>query len=120
MLVILLLCLFLQVTLGFYIFAAAPRNRAHQTFAAFVACLALWTVKDIIFWEFLATDLFAFWWASISFTLSLVLQFFLMVFAWVFPENLRTPRKKAAIIFAPALVLIPATFAGSLWHRVGF
>lgn len=120
MLVILLLCLFLQVTLGFYIFAAAPRNRAHQTFAAFVACLALWTVKDIIFWEFLANDLFAFWWASISFTLSLVLQFFLMIFAWVFPENLRTPRKKAAIIFAPALVLIPATFAGSLWHRVGF
>jgi signal transduction histidine kinase len=120
MLVILLLCLFLQVTLGFYIFAAAPRNRAHQTFAAFVACLALWTVKDIIFWEFLATDHFAFWWASISFTLSLVLQFFLMIFAWVFPENLRTPRKKAAIIFAPALVLIPATFAGSLWHRVGF
>lgn len=119
MLVILLLCLFLQVALGFYIFVAAPRIRAHQTFAAFVVCLALWTVKDIIFWEFLATNSFAFWWAAISFTLSMVLQFFLMVFAWVFPENLRTPRKKAAIFFAPALVLIPATFAGLLWHRVG-
>ncbi len=118
-LVILLLCLFLQVTLGFYIFAAAPRMRAHQTFAAFIACLALWTVKDIIFWEFLTTDSFAFWWAGASFTLSLALQFFLMVFAWVFPENLRTPRKKAAVIFAPALVLIPATFAGMLWYRVG-
>ncbi|HEV7643935.1 MAG TPA: ATP-binding protein [Pyrinomonadaceae bacterium] len=118
-LVILLLCLFLQVTLGFYIFAAAPRMRAHQTFAAFIACLALWTVKDIIFWEFLSTDSFAFWWAGASFTLSLALQFFLMVFAWVFPENLRTPRKKAAVIFAPALVLIPATFAGMLWYRVG-
>ena len=119
MLVLLLLCLFLQVALGFYIFAAAPRNRAHQTFAAFVACLALWTVKDIVFWEFLTTDTFAFWWASVSFTLSITLQFFLMVFAWVFPENLRTPRKKAAVIFAPALVLIPATFAGMLWYHVG-
>jgi signal transduction histidine kinase len=119
MLVILLLCLFLQVSLGFYIFAAAPRIRAHQTFAAFVACLALWTVKDIVFWEFLSNDFFAFWWAGASFTLSLVLQFFLMVFAWVFPENLHTPRKKAAVIFAPALVLIPATFAGMLWYRVG-
>jgi signal transduction histidine kinase len=118
-LVILLLCLFLQVTLGFYIFAAAPRMRAHQTFAAFIACLALWTVKDIAFWEFLTTDNFAFWWAGASFTLSLALQFFLMVFVWVFPENLRTPRKKAAVIFAPALVLIPATFAGMLWYRVG-
>jgi signal transduction histidine kinase len=119
MLVLLLLCLFLQVALGFYIFAAAPRNRAHQTFAAFVACLALWTVKDITFWEFLTTDTFAYWWAAVSFTLSITLQFFLMVFAWVFPENLRTPRKKAAIIFAPALVLIPATFAGMLWYHVG-
>jgi signal transduction histidine kinase len=126
MLVVLLLCLFLQVALGFYIFAAAPRIRAHQTFAAFVACLAFWTVKDIVFWEFLVTNNingaagpFAFWWAAISFTLSLVLQFFLMVFAWVFPENLRTPRKKAAIIFAPSLVLIPAVFAGFLWRRVG-
>lgn len=120
MLVLLLLCLFLQVSLGFYIFAAAPRIRAHQTFAAFVACLALWTVKDIVFWEFLAADFFAFYWASASFVLSLILQFSLVVFAWVFPENLHTPRKKAAIIFAPALVLVPATFAGLLWHRVGF
>jgi signal transduction histidine kinase len=119
MLVVLLLCLFLQVSLGFYIFAAAPRIRAHQTFAAFVACLALWTVKDIVFWEFLTTDGFAFWWACTSFSLSLMMQFFLMVFAWVFPENVRTPRKKAAVIFAPALVLIPATFTGLLWYRVG-
>jgi signal transduction histidine kinase len=118
-LIILLVCLFLQVSLGFYIFAAAPRMRAHQTFAAFLACLALWTVKDIVFWEFLTTGNFAFWWAGASFTLSLALQFFLMVFAWVFPENLRTPRKKAAVIFAPALVLIPATFSGMLWYSVG-
>lgn len=48
------------------------------------------------------------------------MQFSLVVFAWVFPENSRTPRKKAAVLFAPSLVLIPAAFLGLLWKKVGF
>ena len=47
LLALLLLSLFTLVLLGFYVFVAAPRSRGHQTFAAFIACLALWTVKDI-------------------------------------------------------------------------
>ena len=115
-----LFALFLLVLLGFYVFVANPRSRAHQTFAAFIAFLALWTVKDIILWNFHAANDAADWWAAASFAVSLFLQFALVVFAWVFPENARTPRRKAAILFAPALVLIPAAVFGLLWRRVGF
>lgn len=120
LLILLLLSLFVLVSLGFYVFVAAPRNRAHQTFAAFIICLALWTVKDIVFWEFQAPRGNAAWWAAASFVLALFLQFSLVVFAWVFPENLRTPRKKAAVLFAPGAVLIPAAAFGLLWHKAGF
>lgn len=115
-----LFALFLLVLLGFYVFVANPRNRAHQTFAAFIAFLALWTVKDLIFWNFPDESIPATWWAAASFIISLLMQCSLVVFAWVFPENSRTPRKKAAILFAPSLVLIPATLLGLLWHRVRF
>ena len=120
LLISLLFSLFVLVLLGFYVFVAAPRNRAHQTFAAFIICLALWTIKDIVFWEFQPRAGSAAWWASASFILSLFLQFSLVVFAWVFPENRRTPRKKAAILFAPGLVLAPAAASGLLWHKAGF
>lgn len=115
-----LFALFLLVLLGFYIFVANPRNRAHQTFAAFIAFLALWTVKDIILWDFHENNVSAGWWAAASFTVSLLLQFALVIFAWVFPENSRTPRKKAAVLFAPSLVLIPTALLGMLWRKVGF
>jgi signal transduction histidine kinase len=115
-----LFALFLLVLLGFYVFVANPRNRAHQTFAAFIAFLALWTIKDIILWDFHDANNSADWWAAASFTVSLLLQFSLVVFAWVFPENARTPRRKAAILFAPSLVLIPSAVFGLLWHKVGF
>ncbi len=119
-LISLLFSLFVLVLLGFYVFAAEPRSRAHQTFAAFIICLALWTVKDIVLWEFQPRSGSAGWWAGASFVLSLFLQFFLVVFAWVFPENRRTPRRKAAILFAPGLVLLPAAISGLLWHKAGF
>lgn len=115
-----LFALFLLVLLGFYVFVANPRNRAHQTFAAFIAFLALWTVKDIILWNFHGSTDTADWWAASSFIVSLLLQFALVVFAWVFPENARTPRRKAAVLFAPSLVLIPAAIFGLLWRKVGF
>ncbi len=115
-----LFALFLLVLLGFYVFVENPRNRAHQTFAAFIAFLALWTIKDLIFWNFHDETVSSGWWASSSFTIALLMQCALVVFAWVFPENSRTPRKKAALLFAPGLILIPAAFFGLLWRKVGF
>lgn len=115
-----LFALFLLVLLGFYVFVQSPRSRANQTFAAFIAFLALWTIKDIVFWNFHGENESASWWASASFIIALLMQCSLVIFAWVFPENLRTPRKKAAILFAPSLVLIPAALFGLLWHRASF
>lgn len=115
-----LFALFILVLLGFYVFVADPRSRANQTFAAFIAFLALWTSKDLIFWNFLEGDKAAEWWVTGSFSIALLMQYALVVFAWVFPENSRTPKRKAAILFAPGLVLVPAAFFGFLWHDVGF
>src|SRR5437764_9534971 len=115
-----LFALFLLVALGFYVIVANPRNRSHQTFAAFIAFLGLWTTKDLIFWNFHSGDGSYGWWAAVSFTTALLMQFALVVFAWVFPENARTPRKKAAILFAPGLVLIPAAALGYLWTDVSY
>ncbi|MBC7901161.1 MAG: HAMP domain-containing protein [Saprospiraceae bacterium] len=115
-----LFALFLLVTLGFYIFVANPRSRANQTFAAFIAFLALWTTKDLIFWNFPDAQIDAGWWAASSFIIALLMQYALVVFAWVFPENARTPRTRAAVLFAPGLVLIPAALFGFLWKDVGF
>ncbi|MEP6901494.1 MAG: ATP-binding protein [Actinomycetota bacterium] len=115
-----LFALFLLVLLGFYVFVANPRNRAHQTFAAFIAFLALWTIKDLIFWNFHEENISSGWWAASSFIIALLMQCALVIFAWVFPENSRTPKKRAAIVFAPSLVLIPAALFGLLWNKVGF
>jgi signal transduction histidine kinase len=113
-----LFALFLLVLLGFYVFVAGPRSRANQTFATFIAFLALWTVKDLVFWNFLDGEAAAAWWATGSFSIALLMQYALAVFAWVFPENTRTPKRKAAILFAPGLVLVPAAFGGFLWKDV--
>jgi signal transduction histidine kinase len=115
-----LFALFLLVLLGFYVFVADPRLRANQTFAAFIAFLALWTTKDLIFWNFHGAQVHSGWWAASSFIISLLMNCVLVVFAWVFPENARTPRKRAAVLFAPGLVLIPAALFGFLWTDVGF
>jgi signal transduction histidine kinase len=115
-----LFALLLLVGLGFYVFVADPRKRANQTFAAFIAFLAIWTTKDLIFWNFYLRDSTAGWWVSASFIIALLMQFALVVFAWVFPENARTPRRKAAVLFAPGLVFIPATLLGFLSQRSGF
>lgn len=115
-----LLGLLLLVVLGFYVFVADPRRRANQTFAGFIAFLALWTTKDLIFWNFEPNNTFAVWWAASSFVIALLMQCSLVVFAWVFPEDSRTPRRKAAIVFSPSMFLIPAVFFGLLWTGVGF
>ncbi|MEP7074330.1 MAG: ATP-binding protein [Acidobacteriota bacterium] len=115
-----LFALFLLVLLGFYVFVADPRSRAHQTFAAFIAFLALWTTKDLLFWNFPDISPHYDWWAAASFVIALLMQCSLVVFAWVFPENSRTPRRKAALLFAPSLVLIPTALFGSLWRKISF
>ncbi|MGH9818920.1 MAG: hypothetical protein ACRD43_02025, partial [Pyrinomonadaceae bacterium] len=121
MLVVLhLSALFLLVLLGFYVFVANPRNRAHQTFAAFIAFLALWTTKDLLFWDFSEAGSKYDWWAAASFVIALLMQCSLVVFAWVFPENARTPRRRAAVLFAPNLILIPAAILGFLWHNITY
>jgi signal transduction histidine kinase len=112
--------LFLLVSLGFYVFVANPRSRANQTFAAFISFLALWTIKDLTFWNFHKDNDSAAWWASASFIIALLMQYSLVVFAWVFPENKRTPKQKAAVLFAPSIVLIPAALFGLLWNRAVF
>lgn len=115
-----LFALLLLVLLGFYVFVADPRSRANQTFAAFIAFLALWTTKDLVFWNFHIQPGNAGWWAASSFIIALLMQFALAIFAWVFPENARTPRRRAAVLFAPAVILVPAALFGILWRRVGF
>jgi signal transduction histidine kinase len=113
-----LFALFLLVLLGFYVFVADPRSRANQTFAAFIAFLALFTTKDLVFWNFYDPDFGAGWWVAASFIIALLMQYALVVFAWVFPENARTPKKRAAIVLSPGLVLIPAALLGFLWNDV--
>jgi signal transduction histidine kinase len=120
LLALLLLSLFMLVLLGFYVFVAAPRSRAHQTFAAFIACLAAWTVNDIVMWGFGVTRQSAAAWAGVSFALSLLLQFALVVFAWVFPEDGDVPWRRAAVLFAPGAVLVPAALAGMMWDSLYF
>jgi len=108
------------VLLGFYVFVANPRSRANQTFAAFIAFLAAWNTKDMIFWNFHDESIGLEWWIAASFIIALMMQYALVVFAWVFPENSRTPRKRAAVLFSPGLILIPAALAGALWNRAEF
>src|SRR5918997_2106189 len=120
LLALLLLSLFTLVLLGFYVFVAAPRSRGHQTFAAFIACLALWTVNDILMWGFGGGRQLAAWWAGTSFALALLLQLAFVVFAWVFPENAEVPVRRAAVMFAPGLVLVPAALAGMMWSGIEF
>lgn len=115
-----LFALFLLVLLGFYVFVANPRNRAHQTFAAFIAFLALWTIKDLVFWNFHENNVSSGWWASVSFVVALLMQCALIIFAWAFPEDSHLPRRRAAVLFAPGLILVPAAAFGLLWRRVGF
>src|SRR3954447_26210086 len=120
LLFLLLVALLLLVLLGFYVVVAAPRSRAHQTFAAFVFCLALWTIKDIVLWEFTAREGRAEWWATTSFLLALALQYSLVVFALVFPEDRPVPARRVAALFSPGAVFVPAALAGLMWNEARF
>jgi signal transduction histidine kinase len=120
LLVLLLISLMLLVLLGFYVVVGAPRSRIHLTFAAFVASLALWTVKDIVVWGFGPMDSPGGWWTRASFIIALLLQYSLSVFAWVFPEHGALPTRKAAVLFSPGFVFIPAILLGLMWEQAHF
>jgi signal transduction histidine kinase len=77
-------------------------------------------VKDIIVWGFGVRQGSAAWWAGGSFVIALILQYSLSVFAWVFPEDGPIPLKRAAVLFAPGLVFLPAILAGLMWQDVRF
>ncbi|NNE65285.1 MAG: HAMP domain-containing protein [Pyrinomonadaceae bacterium] len=111
--------IFLLVLLGFYVFVADPRSRANQAFAMFISFLALWTVKDLVFWDFQTAGIPAGWWAAASFITALLMQAALVVFAAVFPDEKHVNLKPIAILFAPGLVLVPATLLGLLWKSAG-
>jgi len=61
------------VLLGFYVFVANPRSRANQTFAAFIAFLAAWNTKDLIFWNFHDESIGLEWWIAASFVIALLM-----------------------------------------------
>src|SRR3954453_272737 len=116
----LLISLLLLVLLGFYVVVGAPRSRAHQTFALFVASLALWTIKDIIFWGFGPIESLGSVWGALSLIIALFLQYSLSVFAWVFPDDDPVPTRRMFVLFSPGIVLVPAIVSGLMWRSAGF
>jgi len=116
LLTLLMFALFLLVLLGFYVFIAAPRSRAHATFALFVAFLALWVAKDIALWGFPTRDGSIELWVQASFLLPLLLQYSLVTFAWVFPEDAPVNMRRAAVWFAPGAVFAILALCGFVWH----
>jgi len=120
LILILMASLFITLALGFYVLVAAPHHAINRTFAAFIGLMILWIVKDILFWGFHAENQDATWWAMASFSIGIMLQFALLLFAAVFPENRRPRWRRIAVFAAPLLALLPMLFGGALWERVGF
>jgi signal transduction histidine kinase len=116
LLTLLMFALFLLVLLGFYVFIAAPHSRAHATFALFVAFLALWVAKDIALWGFPTRDGSIELWAQASFLLPLLLQYSLVTFAWVFPEDAPIALRRALLWFAPGAIFAILALCGFVWR----
>ena len=85
--IILLLSLFITLALGFYVLVAAPHHAINRAFAFFNSLMIVWIVKDIAFWCFHSADTNGEWWAMSSFIIGIALQYALLIFADVFPEN---------------------------------
>ena len=51
--------------------------------------------------------------AGASFIIALFLQYSLSIFSWVFPDDDPVPVKRAAVLFSPGIVFIPAIAAES-------
>ena len=121
MLILMLMAsLFITLALGFYVLVAAPHHAINRTFAAFVGLMILWIVKDLAFWGFQGENDDAGWWATVSFLLGIGLQFALLIFAAIFPENARPNWKRLALLAAPLAVLLPILLSGGFWRHAGF
>lgn len=120
LLAILMSCLVLTLALGFYVIITAPDESINRTFAAFIGMMTLWIIKDIAFWCFPHGHENAYWWGVLSFTIGISLQFALLLFADVFPEN-HPPRWKRTALFAlPMLIFLPLIFSGAMWQHLTF
>jgi signal transduction histidine kinase len=120
LILLLLLSLFITLGLGFYVLMIAPHLAINRAFAVFVGLMLLWIVKDLALWGFHGPEDEADWWAQISFLVGVVLQFSLLLFSDVFPENNPPRWRRAFWLSIPLLVFLPLLFSGALWDEVGF
>ncbi len=117
---VLLASLCVTLALGFFVLVAAPHRAANRTFAAFVGMIILWIVKDLAFWGFHGEGISTELWTDASFLIGVAVQFALLLFAGVFPENTRPEWKKAALLALPLLIFVPLLCSGMFWERVSF
>jgi signal transduction histidine kinase len=117
---ILLLSLFITLALGFYVLVAAPHHAINRAFAFFNGLMTLWIVKDIAFWCFHEAETDGYWWAASSFVIGIGLQYALLIFADVFPENGQVRWQRVGLYALPLLILLPLLFVGKMWAHVGF
>lgn len=117
---VLILSLFITLALGFYVLVAAPSHPINRAFAFFNGLMTLWIVKDIAFWGFHDEQTDGHWWAIGSFIIGIALQYALLIFADVFPDNGPVRWRRIGWFALPLLVLLPLLFTGALWSHAGF
>lgn len=120
LLAVLLVSLLVTLALGFYVLISAPDQAINRTFAGFVGMMILWIVKDLAFWGFHDPEADATWWGEVSFLIGIGLQFALLLFADVFPENNRPRWKRLAVFALPMLAFVPMVLNGGMWRKIGF
>lgn len=118
--IILIVSLFITLALGFYVLVAAPHHAINRAFAFFNGLMVLWIVKDLAFWGFHEEQSDGHWWAIGSFIIGIGLQYALLIFADVFPENGQVRWWRVGLFALPLLVLLPLLFAGAMWEHAGF
>lgn len=116
----LLLSLFITIALGFYVLVAAPHHPVNRAFTLFNGLMVLWIVKDLAFWGFHEAETNGHWWAASSFVIGLALQYALLIFADVFPENGRVRWRRVGWFALPLLIFLPLVFTNLLWDFAGF
>jgi signal transduction histidine kinase len=112
--------LFITLALGFFVLVAAPQQNINRTFTAFVGMTMLWIAKDLAFWSFHEEGARASWWAAASFLTGIAVQFALLLFSGVFPENKPPDWKWALLLAVPLLIFLPMLAGGMFWEYVGF
>lgn len=118
--IILILSLFITLALGFYVLVAAPHHAINRAFAFFNGLMTLWIIKDLAFWGFHDEQTNGHWWAISSFIIGISLQYALLIFADVFPENGQVRWQRVGFLALPLLVLLPLLLRGAMWEHAGF